>query len=552
MSKKYKKPYSPTYKWGQYDYGKGSYYDNYGFDYSYKDTKDYSPYDHYQKTGIWQGYAYQPKIERRYVEQMANAFASSYNVNIKEGEKWALNLSTKTLEYNPDTLLEDTKSMVIALLLHEIGHLLHTSIIEHKESPRWLVPYPHSAGEILNLYEDFRIDEIMRQSYTGANEVYDSFEDMKDEIALEYTDKKTMILQSISELKEVIIKRINEKKIKGKSDIDDWFPNQTVPQIMAKIQVMQDKAMIRAKFMEYCAGISIYPRKLANISSEVQGLVDKTHHAIWLATASKDTRTLFIMLLTNVYPPIEYLLKEMNDQMTQDEMEKMAGALSKWFAEKLANACDGISDNPKENNGKTDTKTHAQRNAGNKREAKIWKTGNYKEVLDSVQNDIARLSRTILNLKKKDEVQSWEMRKRSGRFNVKSAWKHRINDTHLFKKPSAKTDKILSYCFSFAVDISGSMRREDIENAEKSMILLAKVLEKVSIPYEIVAFDRSIKSIKQWKDKLSNNAVKEKLGALRDMTGGGTDVLKVITQNTIKHRTERNKIIMLLSDGAIS
>jgi len=129
------------------------------------------PYAQYKAGGRWRGYeAYKPTtLDYRYIEQMANALASKHSVTVKVGDCWKIDLDERELTYNPMTLMTGSKAQMIASLLHEIGHLRHTTPVSKMQTNQ---KYGKSGHEILNLFEDFRIDEIMADSYSGAGSVY--------------------------------------------------------------------------------------------------------------------------------------------------------------------------------------------------------------------------------------------------------------------------------------------------------------------------------------------------------------------------------------------
>jgi predicted metal-dependent peptidase len=476
---------------------------------------------------------------------MANAFASSYKVNIKEGNTWNLNVGTKTLEYDPDTLTNETKNTVIALLLHEIGHLLHTKPVAYTDS-KWLKKYPRSAGEIVNLFEDFRIDTIMRKSYAGAKDVYTSFEAIKNEIATSYQGKKEKLAGLIIDLMHTIL----ESKVKGSEQ--EYFGTEDQQKINEKVQLIKAKLERRKLFMEYCAGICVYPRRLVYSEQSTQERIQKTAHAIPLAENAKSTKHILRIAEQEVYPIIKDILEENTDEEEQEELRKMGGKIAEWIADRLADIFN-IRNTSNNYSNKVSPQAKIQKGDGAGglcRERKSWQTGDYANIKSSMREPIAALQRKIVHLKRQESTPHFEPAVRSGSFDAKQAYKHRLNNTKLFKRKTEKNEVITSYAFYFAVDTSGSMSEDRIGYATQSAVILAEVFDKAKIPFSINTFDDNHKRVKGFSDGMTQK-IKSSIAGIPQSVGGGTDFMNLLRRITFEGRKERNKIVILLSDGGV-
>ena len=173
-------------KWQEKDY-EGN-IDKWSFDKKLDTGKDFDKeWKAYEKSGVWKGYDYYspPLLDITYIEQMANALASKYKIKVKSGKCWAIDVDKKELEYNPQDLVSGTKATLIALLLHEIGHLKHTTSPTKLKSK-----YLDKRGgfEVLNMFEDFRIDNLMTKSYEGAEDVYKALDPIIESVAEKYEE----------------------------------------------------------------------------------------------------------------------------------------------------------------------------------------------------------------------------------------------------------------------------------------------------------------------------------------------------------------------------
>lgn len=140
-----------------------------------KESVKSSWWEDYEKSGRWHGYSYykKPQLSYRYVQQTANLIASQSNINIKVGNTWAIDLNTKTLTYNPTSLMYGTKGELLLTLLHEVGKLKLSSAMKELKGP-WLDKYKERAYEATFVFEDLRVDLQMIQAYPSAPEVYES------------------------------------------------------------------------------------------------------------------------------------------------------------------------------------------------------------------------------------------------------------------------------------------------------------------------------------------------------------------------------------------
>ena len=104
-------------------------YDRYGWDTKYVKEDKTKGYDwtEYEKTGKWKGYNnYQAStLSYSYIMQMANSIASQHNVNVVVGKDWSIDLDTRTLTYNPTSMMFSSKGGLLATLLHEVGKITH-------------------------------------------------------------------------------------------------------------------------------------------------------------------------------------------------------------------------------------------------------------------------------------------------------------------------------------------------------------------------------------------------------------------------------------------
>lgn len=96
-----------------------------------------------------------------YIRVLASALSNSIGVKVVEGEHWAFDSQNKVLMYNPVTLLEKDVNVVRGLLIHEIGHVLHTQPVPSSDIFR---DYP-AINLVYNAFEDIRIEARLEQEF---------------------------------------------------------------------------------------------------------------------------------------------------------------------------------------------------------------------------------------------------------------------------------------------------------------------------------------------------------------------------------------------------
>jgi len=197
MSKKWwqRKAHKKKDRWGE----AGGYHDDYGAysDFTepitYKTDKDFwsKEWKEYEKTGIWEGYAKFEKstLDFRYIEQMASALSAKYDIKVEVGSNWAIDLDTKTLTYNPQSLLFGTKAHLLASLLHEIGHLRHTTKFTETKLGKIGSENKVATKNALNAFEDMRIDKIMSNSYGSSKEIFEANKPIVEKLIAEQEEE---------------------------------------------------------------------------------------------------------------------------------------------------------------------------------------------------------------------------------------------------------------------------------------------------------------------------------------------------------------------------
>jgi len=180
----------------------------------------------------------------------------------------------------------------------------------------------------------------------------------------------------------------------------------------------------------------------------------------------------------------------------------------------------------------------------------------YEEVADIINSLYSRLARFFLP----ERHPKWQKGYPTGsRLDVEKAMQAEADPRYLDKIWERKTiPHKFDYRFSILVDLSGSMQGEKIEETFKGVVVLAEVLEKLGIQYEILGFQDEIIPYKDFKEKLTKEVRERLLIAKREPFNNGVHnkagwssdgyCLKESYQRLLQNLGKDNFLIVL-SDG---
>lgn len=553
----------------------GSY--DYGFSRKLKDD-DFSAYDDYQQTGNWKGYSYYQKstIDYRYIEQMANYFSAEANVTVVVGDDWNIDLKTKTLQYNPTSLMFGTKANVIACLLHEIGHLRHSTHLDDLKKGVLMTKYTEQAYKVLNLFEDFRIDEMMKTSYSGAEDIIDANIEIVKEMAKGYKAHSV----KAQKFSEMMLGRLKESFVRYRSDMKSakdedekkyakkvlaynlrnsgfgFSKNtQTLQKLVDKLLPLSDKefdvemdrikatATQQGNIHDYFVGIitKAYGLPDEKLPDDIKKMVDETIHAVEPVKTMTSTQEVLDYMEKEVYPRVEELLKQ-KDEGNSGAKSVLGKGGARALIDKNAESGD--------NSGKMGGRMGKGGGIGTGKLPQEWSQGDYTALKESVDSAIKELIRRMNILKVNDMLTRYETHLKRGRLDTKRLYRFPTDNYDFFKKKKEVYDRTRNFAFSILTDNSGSMDGDNAIHATRGAIILSEVFNKFGIPFEIIKFGSNGLVIKKFDDKFDSN-MKTRLGGCVNANGGGTNLSSGFEKSELTDRHEKNKYMVVLSDGGI-
>ena len=543
----------------------------------------YDSYKSYEKTGVWRGYEKVPQLSYKYVQQMANALAAQHKINVVVGNNWNVDLLKKTLTYNPASLIYGTKSELLATLMHEIGKLryvTHSSLLKNK----YLAMYGLPALEVLSIYEDVRTDFLMLKAYESASEIYESVIPTIESLVKIYMEKGRTFRELIGLVARDLYKNIQHKhrtdpasKFKGlpdpanpayQAELLTNFGTSDDDKVRQGLTALEEELQNKGSIYEYCGEIlslmydldEQHHKKFENIEEKVKLTAD----TIEPSKKKNGSQELVDYLDTTTYPIVEDLLRDF-----KDKNEALKNAFPQMNQSSMTNIMQHVKINMEHRGSKIDeygnvieegagVNTNKQGNTNVRNSGPTdstvppeWSNGDYKTLKDSVSMEIKQLVNRLTFLRRDELTVRYEANQKRGKLNMKSLYKSAIGGRRLFKRKLMNTDTIQSFAFSILLDVSGSMVGDRIVHCTRGLIMLAEVFKKMNIPFELTTFSDGSETIKGFEQDM-DKTIEKKLGGLpHNFNGGGTNLNRGLDMLKIHSRSERNKVVIVLTDGGI-
>ncbi len=516
----------------------------------------------------WQGYDYykKPQLSYKYVQQMANGLAAKNRITVKVGSTWYVDLLKKTLTYNPGSLIYGTKSELLATLMHEIGKLRyceHISTLKNK----YLEFYERPSKEVFSIFEDVRADYWMLKAYESASEIYDS--------AIPEIDKKvTEYRQFAKQFKDVLPMALDRLYTQIDNDFKDAtekgaafqkaFGISNPQRVWDKIKEVKEKCNKEGNVYNYCAEMlrTMYDTEnFADPTDEfdnIKELVEKTEDAIEHSKKEETSQQNVDLLSKEVFPEIEGLLRDFtaDNEKIQEMFPDMADSVKQSISNVIKNALDAMSgrggNSPKRGVNFDENGNNLVRSSGASEDIipEGWAKGDYESIKESVQNEIKTLQNKLTFLKREEMSVKYQADQKRGKINSRKLYKHATGSKRVFKHKLPNLDTVQSFAFSVLVDTSGSMGGSRIIHTTRAVSIFAEVFKKMSIPFEVVAFDNGATVVKGFSQAMTKD-IEQDIGGMVNKLGGSTNLDQGLDGLSILKQPEKNKVVIVLSDGGV-
>ncbi len=196
-------------------------------------------------------------------------------------------------------------------------------------------------------------------------------------------------------------------------------------------------------------------------------------------------------------------------------------------------------------------------------EAEVKKDANvYEQYRKEVLPVIDKLEQDLREIFVARKVKGWKSGFKAGkRIDIKRRIQEKAKDVPVMESRAWQKRELpheKDYAITLLVDLSGSMQGEKIEETFKAVIVLAEVLNRLSINVEILGFNDRIYEYENFGDKISK-ASREKMGGMLLEVSDSSDTgkarwnddgwaLQQASQRLAKQKAD-HKFLIVLSDG---
>lgn len=227
-------------------------------------------------------YAYWNRVSPAEARAITGVLSRQMHTRIAPGDGWKYNFSDKTVYYREEDLSRLTETDVVANILHEVGHAKYSDAPADLDYSGVQSNHKKQYKELVNIVEDFRIEDLVRDEYPHAREYLP-----------DYSFKTRFILETTA-------------RQMGASEI---------PMLLKYFICLYSR--IAGDYLEQSIPISAAERKT------LRDLVDQTIDYAIDARYTENTHALNDILRLKIYPIIKHLF--IHD--AEDDADKMVGVM---------------------------------------------------------------------------------------------------------------------------------------------------------------------------------------------------------------------------------
>lgn len=528
--------------WGFKNKNKSNYnYDNYGgySDEGYND--DYSG-----GGGYYRYYTPKPKydmsisLETR-VSQLIKTVTGK-ELKLAQAEGWGND--DKYFYYNPEDLKDVSDDEVLGRILQQLGKEMYLDKIEikkFKESKKEQ-PYRH----LIDSLEANRADRQLAERYAGTGYY-----------AHELWERRKVTDNPIQKYDEAVVSFKDwfneEHNVKGpdRETLYKKYQNNEDYGVQQEYDKKVGGSLVQNDAWEFCFNIHALQNGETNFDFTKDDIAGNFTKALPYIDKYLTAPTLEDAL--KVYPEIKKLYPLPNEQQ-QDQMDSQLGQTQGLSAQQMADAAEKAigeaEDNMDGEEGrdmerfKFDFSNDMRRGEYDEKNALEI----YQRYLTEHQGTANVLHALIRSILKDNAVKRFDRPFKRGKLDTRRIYKMlAIEDFRIFKKPRNVSHK--EYLMSIIIDMSGSMRGTKSKFACQGAVVLSNVLDKLGFPYEVLAYNGSVYTVKPFNKKLNKGL----LASLENAEGDNNeiDTVKLLTKHITNFdpANKYRKSIFWVTDG---
>lgn len=469
------------------------------------------------------------KANSTYIRVLASTLSNTYGVKVEEGENWAFDPDKRVLTYNPITLLEKPIEVVRGILLHEIGHVVHTRPVQ---SSQIYHDYP-AINLMYNAFEDARVEHKLKKEYGGF-----AYEPLltKNLVGMaRFFEKNALVSQpksvqisSVAVMVDVMMQILSgEARPRDYRDREEAAIFEQIKRVEYELKdyVEQDVLEAAEEIQKKKNWTTLVNKaRILNSFGDIQKLVDN-----------------------EVFPFIKHLLE--NDPMNEQMREAMQ-ALAKMKAQSgEGDEENGQAQGQAEADGKEEAGVISMKQDGEEpgtghlaNGRKPYYTPSYIEASAMVSPYTSYLAARIKDIMKENTAINFHGNHRSGRLLSRNVTKLVMGEDKVFSKRNQIDSP--KHHLIVALDSSGSMDGEKMHNAYLGTVLALDTFRKIRMPFTVIDFGNEINVI------VENNSVAPNFLNYRSQ-GGGTDDAQMIhwVATYMRQRPTEEFLFIIIGDG---
>lgn len=526
-------------------------------------------------------------LSKATISRVAAAISASFDVTVTAGREWSMDIVNGELTYDADSLARFSVEAAVALILHEVGHLKHTTSIDRGTDIYREIP--QTSFSAINMLEDIRVDHLTMMEFGNGEKVMGELHaqgcefarssirqrregqtrmsyDANDILMLAYLMHYGGVLDvglvkalGMVQKDQDLVRDVHRAIVDGKPE----YMGTTLE--VQRFWEEKIYPIVRSKSDPKAENENEANRKIENMSdfsdSEIKQLKDK------LAELSARERKPYDRNTSSSGQALRNLsadsVREFNDMLptTDSRMSQPKNAKplrgkdrlegDKNDQDQMANPKSGMSLNKLEGGSPSGDRAEAVARSFSKYDNSRSASGTdvhaiARKVAPLVSTAASQLGRVLRD----NQFDRYAGRYRSGDLKRRGLYKVRTNDIRLFERKTERKNK--HYAFSLLVDCSGSMHGRQIADAMEATVLLSETLTRMNLPFEVTFFSDDYARGKEFGDRYDKWDLSRNQGIVN---GGGTNItepFKVCMRRLAEQGDRRTqRIMILMTDGEL-
>lgn len=529
--------------------------------------------------------SYNNSVSPIWLRQVATALSSRYNVQIRQGNGWSMDIENRVMTYKPEHLLALDRDTCLGILLHELGHL-HFTTSEWSNNSAIFKSMPKIVHNAVNAYEDVRINEKMSQSYMGSRELIEAMNEL-------------LAGDGVTRLVDMNRSIINGTRSREGFDMPEWFEvfyismckllgDNLFPQYTPDMYYDEHKMQVINEIVAEADA-----RDLPNMPS-TQEVYDFVEQVVfpriqqWLPQVAPDAQQGNGNTQSQEGEKQEQENENSGNNTSPDKVAPEDAEDAPENEEQAESSGGEVADEQKPEPQKQSKQEGSARGGNNGVGSEHWqkeleqkikqaikrgrvnpdeqhrtepfdKNGQKKQAqrivqscnVDTHMSDSVVLQRQFKNkfevIFRDNQYAREQVGQRSGRLNNRVLYKHRLGNSRLFKKKIVVDKK--SYAVGFALDLSSSMSPQQVKGSFQAMLAFTNTLAKLDIKHAVGFFSHECTIGKSFDKPMVNKYMSQQASAINN---GGTrpdDLIKGMFGQDLVAQNVKERIAIILTDG---